>query len=308
MAELRLFFNPLDKGRDDRIKVNGLLFGQAVKIGDNGPFGCWRVGLGQVLEIGRNRLLYCAQFPVPCPWKQGPQQQRPFFVADHCQVRSLLPEPVQAKPVEGADEYLLRPSAHPALQPLLEFVRGPIGKGDRRHPGRICCIITKQPGQPGDQGVGLAGARAGLDQDPAAGTTCRLLLLRVQPPVNRSRLFCRQRFRQGKERQLSGYFFLFFYDPSRCCGKQAVLAPDLVKFAGLEQGDHPELTVIPGIADHPAGADPGNRLGKHRRVPLLDLLYIGFQKELELGAEQRDNPPVLGHHPFGGRAPAQEFA
>ena len=201
----------------------------------------------------------------------------------HAQLRGIPAQLGKAVAVEGGHGH--SGCAGGVLQPLAHLGRRLVGEGDHRA-GPVC--HRGQPSHPADQGVGLAGAGSGLDEDARGHAVHRPLLLGVQRPLDRRcGDHCRPSAGQTDSCPPSGRLRRLLDRP-----EQSSLT---AQGGALTLGEHPdraEFAVITGPADHPVGAQPLDRLGHQGKTARPDLRHRGVEQQAELGAEGVDQAHV----------------
>ena len=75
--------------------------------------------------------------------------------------------------------------------------------------------------------------------------------------------------------------------------EQQAAGGEPLEFARLEQSDHAILAVVPGLADHLAGAQPADRLGEQRRAGAHDVFGRDALQDGQLRAEPRERLVVV---------------
>ena len=230
--------------------------------------------------------------------KQLVEQAGALLRPGHAQLRCLPAQLGEAIAVEGGHPHPLG-TGH-ALQPRAHLGRRLVGEGDHRagpvrHRG--------QPLYPADQGVGLAGAGSGLDEDARGRAGNRPLLLGVERPLHR-----RDGHRRPGAGQADALSFAGGLRRLRDRCEQLPLAAQGGALAFGEHPDHSEFAVIAGVADHPVGAQPLDRLGHQGEAARPDLLHRGVEEQAELGAEGVDQAHVAIRGLAARRPAAEQFS
>ncbi len=191
--------------------------------------------------------------------------------------------------MEGGHGHLLRVRADQGLQAFGHLLGGPAGEGDRQALAGGDIALQHQVRQPVGDGAGLAGARAGHDQQRPARDFGRRALVGIQTAQHawpgiweggRSRFGFRQRRGDG-----CGHgFWLRLRGEQRVveqCGRIAGAQPG--ELGRVENADGAVFTVVAGIAQHVAVPQPLDRLG-HRGVAAPQLVDRHVLEDRQLRA------------------------